>query len=499
MLDKLKRLFVVASVIGAVTFAVSLWSAVRSPIEPQASPLIVNDVTQLNPIAVNRIISPTTTDEIVAAVQASSGPVSIGGARHSMGGQIAAENALFIDMRRFIRIVDFSPERKTITVQAGATWREIQERINPANLSVKIMQSFANFTVGGSLSVNAHGRYVSLGPIILSVREIQVVLADGSVVEASPTRNAEVFYGVIGGYGGLGVITQATLDLVDNVRVKRHHEEMPIERYKQYFYNQVRQNPEAVFHNADIYPDDYTIVNATTYSATDDAVTVPDRLIPVGQSYWRERLAFWIVSEWPLGNTVRQRLFNPIYFSGEPVTWRNYEASYDTAELEPSSRTDSTYVLEEYFVPIERFDDFIPHLREILQRNQVQVINVSIRHSTPDPGSLLAWARSEVFAFVIYYKQGTGEAAKNAVGLWTRELINAALDLGGSYYLPYQPHATNEQFFRAYPRAQEFFALKKKLDPTYKFRSEFWDKYYPYAQRQDDRALRAEKAAAGKK
>jgi FAD/FMN-containing dehydrogenase len=40
------------------------------------------------------------------------------------------------------------------------------------------MQSYDNFTVGGSLSVNAHGRYVGLGPIVLSVKSIRLVLAD---------------------------------------------------------------------------------------------------------------------------------------------------------------------------------------------------------------------------------------------------------------------------------------------------------------------------------
>ena len=49
--------------------------------------------------------------------------------------------------------------------------------------------------------------------------------------------------------------------------------------------------------------------------------------------------------------------------------------------------------------------------------------------------------------------------------MWTRELIDAVLAVGGTYYLPYQPHATAEQFHRAYPRAKELFALKRKLDP----------------------------------
>ena len=39
-------------------------------------------------------------------------------------------------------------------MQAGIRWCDIQEFVDPHDLSVKIMQTYANFTVGGSLSVN---------------------------------------------------------------------------------------------------------------------------------------------------------------------------------------------------------------------------------------------------------------------------------------------------------------------------------------------------------
>ena len=217
----LRRLGVAVLVTAALYFSVSVWEIVRPPHHPDPPPLVVNDVSQLNPIQVAGIVAPTTTQEIVEAVSRSSGPITIGGARHSMGGQIATAGALYIDMRHFDRILAFSPAEKTITVQAGVRWRQIQERIDPANLSVAIMQTYANFTVGGSLSTNAHGRYIGLGPLILSVKSLKVVLADGSLVDASPTRNVDIFHGVIGGYGGLGVIVEATLELTDNVRVKR--------------------------------------------------------------------------------------------------------------------------------------------------------------------------------------------------------------------------------------------------------------------------------------
>lgn len=332
--------------------------------------------------------------------------------------------------------------------------------------------------MGGSLSVNAHGRYVGRGPLILSVKSLKMVLADGSLVEAGPSRNGDIFNGVIGGYGGLGVITEATLALADNVKLKRHAQTMPISKYKSYFFEQVRGSSDAVFHNADIYPNAYTTVHAVTFAKTNDPVTVVDRLVPANKSYWQERFGYWAISRWSIGKIIRQHVFDPIHFRDEPVMWRNYEASYDSVELEPASRATSTYVLEEYFVPVDQFDEFVWRMREVLQRHSVDVINVSIRHAKQDPGSLLAWARTEVFAFVIYYNQGTSATAQKEVGVWTRELIDAALSVGGSYYLPYQLHATEAQFLRAYPRAPEFFTLKRRLDPANKFRNELWNKYY---------------------
>lgn len=467
-----------AALLVVLTAAVSIWGTVQTPVERPAAANIVNDVTQINPVAVARIVAPTTASEIIAAVKSHKGPISIGGGRYSMGGQTATEQALQIDMRHFNKVVAFSRESKTITVQAGIRWREIQDYIDRHDLSVKIMQTYSNFTVGGSLSVNVHGRYVGFGPLIYSVNSLQVVLPDGSLVAASPTIRPEIFYGVIGGYGGLGVITEATLQLEDNVKVERQAAIMPIGDYKDYFFRNIRESKSMVFHNADIYPDKYETVHAVSYGRTDKAVTVQERLIPKEGSYALDRFVYWVISEWPFGKEIRQYIVDPILFRGSSVRWRNYEASYDAAELEPASRQESTYVLQEYFVPVERFDDFIPKMRMVFRAHNVNVINVSIRHAHKDPGAILAWAPTEVFAFVVYYKQNTEADAKRKVGVWTREMTEAVLSVGGSYYLPYQPHATDEQFLRAYPRAPEFFALKKRLDPGNKFRNKLWDKYY---------------------
>lgn len=462
-----------------VTLAMAIAGYARTPVVRAPRGPVVNDVTRLNPIAVERVVRPTTEGQIIHAVRTHAGPISVGGGRYSMGGQTATEGALQIDMRSFNRILDLNLAEKTITVQTGATWRQIQERIDPHGLSVKVMQSYGNFTVGGSLSVNVHGRYAGLGPLISTVRSIRLVLADGRVVDASPTQNPEIFYGAIGGYGGLGVITRATLELADNVRIRRQRVTMPVAAYPGYFQRQVRSNRAMVFHNADLYPDEYDRVSAVSFVETTDPVTIPDRLIPPAESYGTSRWAYRVISGWPGGKELREHVLDPWRLKGEQVVWRNYEASYDVAELEPSSREKRTYVLQEYFIPVERFAEFVPRMRRVFRRHDVNVVNVSIRHATPDPGSLLAWAPREVFAFVIYYKQGTDREARAGVARWTREMSDAILATGGSWYLPYQPHATPEQFARAYPRSPEFFALKRRLDPQNRFRNKLWDRYDP--------------------
>ena len=57
-------------------------------------------------------------------------------------------------------------------------------------------------------------------------------------------------------------------------------------------------------------------------------------------------------------------------------------------------------------------------------------------------------------------------------------MIDAVISEGGAYYLPYQLHATTEQFYKAYQKAKEFFVLKKKLDPNNRFSNKLWEQHY---------------------
>ena len=467
MIPKRRRLLTAAAASGLCALAPSA----------RAAAPVVNDVSQLNPVEVAQVRRPRSTAEIQAALGAWLGAISIGGARFSQGGQIAEPGSLHFDMRAMNEVVFLDAERRVVRVQAGIRWRDLQDAIDPHGLSVKIMQSFSNFTVGGAVSVNCHGRYVGRGPVVNSVRALQLVTADSRVLELSRSRDPGLFSAVIGGYGALGVVTEVELELDANARMERIAQSVPLEDYPRFFREKVLADPEMVMHNADLVPPGFDAPLAISWRATGKPLTEAKRLIPRGQRYALEKDVIWAVTELPGGASMRKDVINPSVLRKPAIVWRNYEASLDTASLEPRTRSISTYLLQEYFVPPQGFLPFARKMARILVDRSVNALNVSIRHSPADSVSLMRWAREEVFAFVLYYKQRSHGAASTEARAWTRELIDAALESGGRYYLPYRLDATREQFRRAYPEAAAFAALKGRVDPGNRFRNLLWDAY----------------------
>ena len=447
--------------------------------EPHASTASASDVASLDTTRLAGIVRPTTTAGLLAALYTWRGAVCIAGARFSMGGQTREPDALQIDLAGMNQMLRLDPLAGVVRVQAGMRWRHLQALLDPHDLSVKVMQSYSNFSVGGSVSVNCHGRYIGESAIATTVRALQLVTADGRTLELSREREPALFAAVLGGYGGLGVITEVELDLARNTRIARAVAAIPLDEYPDWFQTNVLGKDGVVMHNADLVPPDFDAPLAITWSRTDMPLTDARRLVPEGLDYSREQNLIWSATELPGGDALRERFMTRRLQSEPRVVMRNCEASLDVASIEPRTRRVSTYLLQEYFVPVHAFRDFVARIRAILTAADADVLNVSIRHATADTTSLMRWADRDMFCFVLYHKQRTWQDAR-ATG-WTRALIDAALDHGGRYYLPYRLHATRRQFARAYPQAERFAAIKRDVDPENRFRNLLWDRYLPGA------------------
>jgi FAD/FMN-containing dehydrogenase len=299
------------------------------------------------------------------------------------------------------------------------------------------------------------------------------------VVEASREQRVELFRAAIGGYGAVGVITEIELELASNTKIARDVDYPSLDEYVAFFQTQVQADSKAVMHNADLSPPLFNRPVAVTWRESEAELTLTERLTPRDLRYALEQSMIFLLTESPQmsAEKVRSKVIEPMRLKGDIVQWRNREASLDVAQLEPASRLISTYVLQEYFIPVRHFLGFVHGMVQILQVHEANVLNVSIRHSPADELALMPWAREEVFSFVFFYKQRVFDGALRDVATWTRALIDLALTHEGRYYLPYQLHATREQFERAYPEVAALRGVKKTWDSRGRFSNLLWDKY----------------------
>lgn len=204
------------------------------------------------------------------------------------------------------------------------------------------MQSYNDFTVGGSLSVNVHGRD-PLGSLIKTVISLKILLANGIIVEASRTNHSDLFYAAIGGYGLVGQIVEVTLQLTDNIPIQRVVKTMGIKDYKQYFFEHIYNNDQVSFHNANIYPNDYDIVTVITWYKTNDSVTITDRL-QSQNFYLKDKNRRTTPTSIRSCKKIRKKI-EPKKLQSPEIVWRNYEMSYSVKSLEPIVRWPSTSIL----------------------------------------------------------------------------------------------------------------------------------------------------------
>ncbi len=118
----------------------------------------MTDFSRFYQATVDRIEYPRTITELHQLVTTSKKPIALAGGKYSMGGKVWCQDGLVIDTAQLNAITAFDPEKKVVTVQAGIRWRDVQEFLLRHGLAVQVMQSYNDFSVGGFLAVNVHGR-----------------------------------------------------------------------------------------------------------------------------------------------------------------------------------------------------------------------------------------------------------------------------------------------------------------------------------------------------
>ncbi len=140
-------------------------------------------------------------------------PVVVRGAGSSpFGGSMPVKGGIVLDMNTLNNVIGFNPDRKTVKVEAGIRWADLDWFLEKKGMSVRSYPSSRFSTVGGWIACGGIGvGSVSVGRLIESVEEVEVVTSQGEVKVLTPKD--PMFHPVFGSEGQLVVIASVTLQV----------------------------------------------------------------------------------------------------------------------------------------------------------------------------------------------------------------------------------------------------------------------------------------------
>ena len=112
-------------------------------------------------------------------------------------------------------------ERGTVTVDRGITYGQLCRQLHDQGYALHNLASLPHISVAGACATATHGSGDGNGNLATAVAALRLVTADGEQVEISRERDGEQFQGAVVGLGGLGVVTQLTLDVVPAFEVRQ--------------------------------------------------------------------------------------------------------------------------------------------------------------------------------------------------------------------------------------------------------------------------------------
>jgi len=109
-------------------------------------------------------------------------------------------------------ILDFNPQAKTITVQAGMVLKDLLEFLAPRGFFLPVVPGTKFITIGGAIANDVHGKgHHKFGSFCNQVEALEIVNSQGKF---SLKREDPLFVATCGGLGLTGLIISATLRLI---------------------------------------------------------------------------------------------------------------------------------------------------------------------------------------------------------------------------------------------------------------------------------------------
>ena len=374
------------------------------------------------------------------------------GAGHSFTGA-AVTDGVQLRLGALTGITSIDATRGEATVRAGTPLHVLNEELAAFGYAMPNLGDVDRQSIAGATATGTHGTGLRLTGLSAGIRALRIALADGSLVDCSPTREADLFQAARLGLGALGVVTEVTVAVVPAFLL--HAVERP--------------EPLAdLLGHLDVIAEANDHFEFYWFPHTDRTQTKRNNRVPDGTPRrplraWRERLDDDLLSNrvFEVTNRLATRLprttrgINAV--ASRALSERQYTDASHTVFV--TSR-DVRFVESEWAFPRHALADVLLELRAWVDSHDEQIsFPVECRYAAAD----------DVWLSTAYER----ESCYIAVHKYHRQPRGAFFDAFESIAMNHRGrphwgklHTRDAAYLRAqYPRFDDFLAVRDRVDP----------------------------------
>jgi FAD-linked oxidoreductase len=405
------------------------------------------------------VLRPASTDETAAAVKTAAEQgkkLKAVGSGHSFTGCSVPEQVMIrLDGLASITTADSGSGR--VTLGAGTGLAKLNAGLASFDLAMANLGDIDKQTISGAVSTGTHGTGARLGGLATQIIGLELVTADGSVLQCSAEENPDVFAAARVSVGALGVITSLTLQTVPAFLLRAQEMPLPLGEVLSGFDELADGNDHFEFY---------------WFPHTEVALTKRNNRVgpgvgasPVG------RLRGWIDDEllsnrvFELTNRLAVRRPGLVprinNFASRALSAREYvDASYKVF----CSERNVLFRESEYAVPREQVVEVIQQLRAWIDRSGERIpFPIEVRVAAADDIWLsTAYGRDTAYVAIHQYHRLSHDKYFDAF----EQIVGA---FGGRPHWGKLHTLGADQFRERYPRFDDFLAVRDRLDPDRSF------------------------------
>ena len=415
-------------------------------------------LTQVTP---NEITTPTSASELAEAIAqaASSGRrMKMPGTGHSFT-SIAASDDILVRSQGLQGVIGVDPDNITVTARAGTRLKDLNSGLERLGYSLHNMGDIAEQTIAGATSTGTHGTGGVAAGLSAQIAGLEIVTGTGEILQCDATQNADVFDIARVGLGALGILTSLTFKVEPLFTLQAHEQPMSWDEVTQNFDQYADENNHFEFYY-------WPHTNSCQAKFNNRTLDAPEPLSKV-----RSKIDDDLLSNNLFGALVKVGSLAPRSIPainricGKALSERTYS---DVPWKVFTSPRLVRFREMEYAVPREVGIEALTEAKNLIDRSGWRIgFPIEVRHAPADDIPLSSAAGRDTVYLAFHVPMDTDH----------REYFGGVEAIMRDY--DGRPHwgklhtRTAADLAPAYPRWDDFLAMRERLDPQRVFTNDY--------------------------